>query len=123
MCTLLNEHALIKSIQEDLGETHALPTHPEFGCILLECVPPRKYRCRTTLWRCHNDACGAAIQRFDAPLGYSALSYAVYCNHDFVFNAKLSIPPASLYVGCAICVGSFIDDDKDSPALRKSKLL
>lgn len=56
MCVHLGQHELIKSIQEDLGPDHRLPTNVD-GCLLLKLDPPVRQFCTLFYFRCSNDRC------------------------------------------------------------------
>jgi hypothetical protein len=103
MCVYLGEHELIKSIEEDLGESHALKRHRHrnvLGCLLIEVKPPIVDGCFVWTWRCHNDACPVnttelgivqcfAVRDFEGIYTSADMllfKRALYTNHDFVFR-------------------------------------
>lgn len=144
MCVDLEEWDLIKSIEEDLGESHALRRRicPVTGaklCILLEVQPHVKHYCFTSKYRCHNDFCRFSVSGytesddFEAP-DFHKFSRAVYSDHDFRFLAQTSEPYQRIYrwashderrvnaAYCAVCHQMFEDDDENC-ALSKRKIL
>lgn len=138
MCVYLGEHELIKSIEEDLGESHALPVST-LGCLLLKCEPTMVDGCLEWYHRCHNDKC--LSNRVDYGLtcfirgtdrgdpDWILFKRALYTNHSFEFGHELSRYPfdgtSTEKIGCAHCTKCHMtfEDDPAECALSKSKIL